>query len=66
MDKVVETEDSSSDSESSSEDLKQDMQPKKKKTKLDTLREKANEITKEDYNLVISKNKFDLMMELLK
>ena len=60
-----ETEDSSSDSEMSSDDETPPMKPKKKKTKLDVLNEKKVDIDKEDYNLVISKNRFDIMMELL-
>ena len=66
LDHVVETEDSLSDSESSSDDEKEDIKPKKKKMKLHTLMEKADEINPDDYNLVISKNKFELMIELLK
>ena len=75
METPVKSEDSSSDSESSSEsssdessseDEKPEIEPKKKKTKLEILREKKDEIDQDDYNLVISKNRFELMMELLK
>ena len=75
MQTPVESEDSSSDSKSSSESSSDDsssdyekpeIKPKKKKTKLEILREKKDETDKDNYNLVISKNRFELMMELLK
>ena len=41
-------------------------EPKKKKSKLDELRAKQDILVKGDEDMMISRNKFDLMMELLK
>ena len=66
-----ESEDSSDDSSSSSSS--EEEQPKKKKkkkeiktTKLEQLRLKKDELVPGDEDLIISRNHFDLMMELLK
>ena len=71
LNQKVKCEDSSDDSSSSSSSEEEQLKKKKKKkeiktTKLEQLRLKKDELVPGDEDLIISQNRFDLMMELLK
>ena len=70
QEKKSETEDSSEDSESSSSEEEQPKKKKKKtetnESKLEKLRPKKDELVPVDEELVISRNHFELMMELIR